>query len=211
MVVHPVNHFQQDLRLLIESLFCLIYEDGGFEIERLDEFKQSVYRLRNDYGRQPEPVAKLLGGDGLARTLQSVEDDTKVLARLLEHVRVPCMDYMVVDGFPFSSIYLEIDDERFRNLFETDAARPGVDVNPEYAVPRSGKQCRGTRNREKYATFVYPLLPVEIIVRAWASIFWRILSVKDIELQIRHRSVISASRLLLNVAELESSRQGHLS
>ena len=153
----------------------------------------------------------MLGGDGLARTLQSVEDDTKVLARLLEHVRVPCMDYMVVDDFPFSPIYLEIDDERFRNLFETDAARPGVDINPEHAVPRSGKQCRGTRNREKYATFVYPLLPVEIIVRAWASIFWRILSVKDIELQIRHRSVISASRLLLNVAELESSRQGHLS
>lgn len=75
----------------------------------------------------------------VARTLQSVEDDTKVLARLLEHVRVPCMDYMVVDGFPFSSIYLEIDDERFRNLFETDAARPGVNVNPEHAVPREWK------------------------------------------------------------------------
>ena len=121
------------------------------------------------------------------------------------------MDYMVVDGFPFSSIYLEIDNERFRNLFETDTAHPGVDVNPEHAVPRSGKQCRGTRNREKYATFVYPLLPIEVIVRTWSNVLWRILSVKDIELQIRHCSVISASRLLLNVAELESSRQGHLS
>lgn len=134
VVVHPVNHLEQDLLVVIEGFLCLVDQDDALEAERLDELQKAIDWLGDHDYRQPKAVAEQLRSNGLARAFEPVEDHAQVLVPCTERVGEPCLRYALEDVLTSKVIEFEVKLERVRDSLQSETVLEIVHLDLEHPV-----------------------------------------------------------------------------
>ena len=158
IVVHTVNHLEQDLLIVIESLLCLVDQDDALEAEGLDEFQKTINRLGDYDDRQPQAVAEQLRGDGLARALEPVEDHAQVLVPGAESIGEPGLRDTLEDILAAEVIEFEVKLERVRNPRQSETMLEIVLFDLEHSVAGGSVDGCIAGDGEINPTFINPFL-----------------------------------------------------
>ena len=135
IVVHPVNHLEQDLLVIIEGLLCFVDQDDALKAEGVDELQKAINRFGDHDYRQPQAVAEQLRRDSLASTLESIEDDAQVLVPGTERIGEPGLRDTFEDILAAEVIELEVKLERVRDPLQSETVLEIVHLDLEHPVP----------------------------------------------------------------------------
>lgn len=158
VVVHPVNHLEQDLLVVIEGFLCLVDQDDALEAEGLDEFQKAINRFGDHDYRQPQAVAEQFRRDSLASTLEPVEDHAQVLVPGAESIGEPGLRDTLEDILAAEVIEFEVKLERVRNPRQSETMLEIVLFDLEHSVAGGSVDGCIAGDGEINPTFINPFL-----------------------------------------------------